>query len=204
MKKTLIAIPAMSWVYTDFMQSMLALEKPDAQLMIQTNSLIYDARNNIAWAAIQNGFDRVLWIDSDMQFPADLLIRLNEDMDTNGLDCVAGYFTSRSDDQKPCIYKDIHWEVDDGRVKTSADPVTECHDGLFEVAGVGFGAVLIKTEMLKAVCDAFGPPFQPLPFLGEDLAFCWRAGQLKRRMWCDGRIQIGHIGTHVYRGENHV
>ena len=202
--KTLIAVPAMSWVYTDFMQSMLALEKPDAKLMVQCNSLIYDARNNISWAAIQNGFDRVLWLDSDMQFEPDLLTRLNADMDDNGLDCVAGFYTSRSDKPQPCIYKDIHWEVEDGRVLTSADPVTECPDSLFEVAGVGFGAVLIKTEMLKAVVDAFGPPFQPMPFLGEDLAFCWRAGQLGRRMWCDGRIQIGHIGTHIYRREDHV
>ena len=202
--KTLIAIPAMSWVYTDFMQSMLALEKPDVQLMVQSNSLVYDARNNISWAAIQNGFDRVLWLDSDMTFEPDLLIRLNEDMDENGLDCVAGFYTSRSDDPQPCIYRDIHWEVEDGRVKTSADPVTECPDGLFEVAGVGFGAVLIKTDMIKAVVDAFGPPFQPLPFLGEDLAFCWRAGQLGRRMWCDGRIQVGHIGAHVYRRDEHV
>ena len=202
--KTLIGIPAMSWVYTDFMQSMLALEKPDAKLMVQCNSLIYDARNNISWAAIQNGFDRVLWIDSDMKFEPDLLIRLNKDMDDNGLDCVSGFCTSRSDNPTPCIYKDIHWEVDEGRVKTSADPVDKCPNGLFEVAGMGFGAVLIKTELIQTVVDAFGPPFQPLPFLGEDLAFCWRAGQLKRRLWCDGRIQIGHIGTHVFRRENHV
>ena len=186
--KTLIAIPAMSWVYTDFMQSMLALEKPDAQLMVQTNT-----------QAIEENFDRILWLDSDMQFESDLLIRLNKDMDDNGLDCVAGFYTSRSDNPMPCIYKGIQWEVEDGVVKTSADPVTECPEGLFEVAGVGFGAVLVKTEMLKAVSEAFGPPFQPLPFLGEDLAFCWRAGRLGRHMWCDGRIQIGHIGMHVYR-----
>lgn len=196
--KTLIAIPAMSWVYTDFMQSMLALQKPDAQLIVQQNSLIYDARNNLAWAAISGGVDRVLWLDSDMKFEPDLLIRLNEEMDDNGLDCVSGFYTSRGDNPQPCIYRDIQWEVEDGIVKTHADPVTEHPDGLFEVAGMGFGAVLIKVEMLKAVSDAFGPPFQPLPFLGEDLAFCWRAGRLGRRMWCNSRIQVGHIGTHIY------
>ena len=200
--QTLIAIPAMSWVYTDFMQSMLALDKPDAQLMVQTNSLVYDARNNIAWAAIQNGADRVLWLDSDMSFEPDLLTRLNADMDENGLDCVSAFYTTRSEKRVPCIYKDIHWEIDGERVKTSADPVTECPDVLFEVAGMGFGAVLMKTELIKAVIDGFGPPFQPMPYLGEDLAFFWRAGRLGRRMWCDGRINVGHIGTHIYRREH--
>lgn len=196
--KTLIAIPAMSWVYTEFMQSMLALDKPDSQLMVQCNSLIYDARNNIAWAALQNEVDRVLWIDSDMVFEPDLLIKLNADMDDNGLDCVSAFFTTRSADQIPCVYKEVHWEVAEGKVKTFADPITEQPDGLIEAAGMGLGAVLMKTELIKAVVDKFGAPFQPMPFLGEDLSFCWRVNQLKRHMWCDGRIKVGHIGSHIF------
>ena len=202
--KTLIAIPAMSWVYTEFMQCMLALDKPDAQLMIQHNSLIYDARNNLAWAAIQNGFDRVLWLDSDMSFEPDLLTRLNADMDDNGLEYVSAFYTGRSENAKPCIYKTVQWEQRNGQVYTGAEPVSLYPFGLFVVHGTGFGAVLMKTRLLKAVCDAFGPPFQPLPFLGEDLSFCWRAGRLGASMHCDSRIQAGHIGTHIYKEDDHV
>lgn len=196
--KTLIAIPALSWVYTEFMQSMLGLDKPDSQLMIQSNSLVYDARNNIAWAALQSGVDRVLWLDSDMAFEPDLLTRLNAGMDYNRLDCVSAFYTTRSAEQVPCIYKEVHWEIADGKVKTFADPIEECPEALFKVDGMGFGAVLMKTELIQAVVDKFGPPFQPMPFLGEDLSFCWRVNQLKRHMWCDGRIKVGHIGSHIF------
>lgn len=198
---TLIAIPALSWVYTSFMQSMLALDKQDAQLIVQMNSLVYDARNNISWAAIQNGVDRVLWLDSDMSFEPDLLTRLNADMDEHNLDMVAGYFTSRSEDMKPCIYKDIIWELDGGKVHSEAVAVDGRPQGIVEVAGAGFGAVLTKVELLKAVIDAFGAPFYPLPYMGEDLSFCWRVKQLGRKIHCDGRINVGHIGTHIYQGE---
>ena len=199
---TLIAIPALSWVYTSFMQSMLALDKQDAQLIVQMNSLVYDARNNISWAAMQNGVDRVLWLDSDMTFEPDLLVRLNKDMDENGLDCVSGYYTSRSADQIPCIYKSIIWESDNnGKVHSEATAIDGRPEGLAKVAGVGFGAVLMKTELLKAVVEAFGAPFYPLPFMGEDLSFCWRVNRLGREIYCDGRINVGHIGTHIYQGE---
>ena len=199
---TLIAIPALSWVYTEFMQSMLALDKQDAQLMLQMNSLIYDARNNISWAAMQNGVDRVLWLDSDMSFAPDLLTRLNADMDEHNLDMVACYYTSRSAEMIPCIYKDVIWEVVDNKVRSEAIPVDEKPKGLTQVAGVGFGAVLTKVELIKAVSDSFGAPFYPLPYMGEDLSFCWRVNKLGRKIYCDGDIKVGHIGTHIYQGAN--
>ena len=200
--KTFIAIPALSWVYTEFMQSMLALDKKDAQLMIQMNSLVYDARNNIAWAAMQNNVDRILWLDSDMSFEPDLMERLNADMDKYNLDMVAGYFTSRTEAQTACAYKDIIWEVVDNKVRSEAVPLDKRPKGLVEVAGVGFGAVLTKVELFKAVSDSFGAPFYPLPYLGEDLSFCWRVNKLGRKIHCDGDIKVGHIGTHIYQGEN--
>lgn len=197
--KTLIAIPAMSWVYTDFLQCMLALDKPDAQMIIQKNSLIYDARNNIAAGAIHYGFDRVLWLDSDMYFDADLLNRLNRDMDENGLEYVCGVFTTRSKPVTPCIYKELNYGVDGKK----AIPYTDHPKGLFEIAASGFGAVLMKTDILRRVHERFGDPFVPLEKLGEDMSFCWRLSQIGVKMWCDGSIRLGHIGQCVYmEGEN--
>ena len=198
--KTLIGIPAMSWVYTDFLKSMLALDKPDAQLMIQCNSLIYDARCNIALAAAQNDFDRVLWLDSDMVFEPDLLTRLNADMD-KGLDMVCGYFVGRSAALKPCIYKSLTYEVRGEDIHAAAEPYTDHPQGLFEVAACGFGAVLTKVSLLKAVMDKYGPPFLPVRRLGEDLSFCLRAGQVGAHIYCDSTVSVGHIGTWVFKEE---
>ena len=198
--KTLIGIPAMSWVYTDFMKSMLALDKPDAQLMIQTNTLIYDARCNIALAAAQNGFDRVLWLDSDMQFEPDLLVRLNADMD-RGFDLVSGYYTGRTPAMNPCIYKKLEYEINGDEVHAAAIPYIDHPQGLFEIAACGFGAVLTTVDLLKAVIDKFGAPFLPAKRLGEDLSFCWRAGQLGAKMFCDAELNVGHIGTVIFKEE---
>ena len=63
---------------------------------------------------------------------------------------------------------------------------------------MGFGAVLTKVDLLRAVVDAFGAPFQPLPYFGEDLSFCWRVGQIGRKMYCDGAVKVGHIGTQIF------
>ncbi|MBR0463453.1 MAG: hypothetical protein IJJ23_03615 [Clostridia bacterium] len=196
--KTLIAIPAMSWVYTGFLQSMLELDKPNAGMAIQQNSMIFDARNNLAWGAMNNGFDRVLWIDSDMRFDADLLTRMNADMDEHGLEYVSAWFTGRKTGAKACVYKSIKWNVEQGKVTAKAEPFEKRMDGLFETAGSGFGAVLMKTDVIRAVSEKYGPPFIPLPYMGEDISFCWRAGQLGIKMWCDGSIRVGHIGPQVF------
>ena len=68
--KTLIAIPCMDTIPVGFMQSILYLNKPEGtSVCFRPNSLIYDSRNILSLTAIQEGYDRVLWVDSDMMFP---------------------------------------------------------------------------------------------------------------------------------------
>ena len=68
-------------------------------------------------------------------------------------------------------------------------------DQLFPVAGCGFGGVLMKTE---ALVDLEEPPFLPFLHLGEDLSFCVRMGEKGRKIGCDSRIKMGHMGTIVF------
>ena len=71
-------------------------------------------------------------------------------------------------------------------------------DGLFEIAGSGFGCVMTSVSLLKRMVEKYGAPFTPMMGLGEDLAFCWRVKQNGGKMYCDGRIRCGHIGQKVY------
>ena len=72
--KTLIAIPCMDMVHTGFMRSLLGLHHPGAvRYSLTMSSLIYDARNSLAKQAVTEGYDRVLWLDSDMDFAPDLM-----------------------------------------------------------------------------------------------------------------------------------
>lgn len=202
--KTLIAIPCMDTVPVEFMSSMINLRKnEDTYYAVNIGSLIYDSRNSFVATAINKGYDRVLWLDSDMVFEADLLERLSADMDAHDLDYVCGLYFKRKLPTSPVIYKAITYRNEPGKpVIAKAEayrdyPVCE----LFEVAGSGFGAVLTKTEMLKTVWERFGPPFDPIQQLGEDLAFCYRAGQLGLKMWCDSSVIVGHSGRMIYDDE---
>ena len=81
-KKTLIAVPALSMVHTDFMSCFVNMRKGSNVLFgVTQNSLIYDARNEFALSAIDQNFERILWLDTDMTFGQDLLDQLSADMD---------------------------------------------------------------------------------------------------------------------------
>ena len=197
--KTLIAVPCMSMVYADFMQSMVALDKPEGcELFVQKNTLIYDARNRIAAAAISGGFDRVFWVDSDMVIPRNALMQLSADMD-QGLDYVAGLCFTRSMPIHPVVYSAINYSMSQGKVESSADVYSDYpQNTLFKCAGTGFGCVMTSTALLQAVIKEYGTPFTPIVRLGEDMGFCYKATSIGASLWCDSSVKLGHVGEFVY------
>ena len=201
MTKTLIAVPCFDMVHTDFFESFVKMRKPEGtSFTIVKNTMIYDARNIVARNAIQAGFDRVFWMDSDMTFPPDALEKLSKNMD-NEIDFVTGvYYTRRPPNIRPVIYKELHWEVkEDGKLDTGAENYFDYPKGfLFEIAAAGFGCCLTSVDLLKRVADKFGSPFTPLEAMGEDMSFCFRAMQIGAKLYCHSGIQCGHIGQMVF------
>ena len=195
--RTCIAIPCMNMVHTEFMTSLLGLQRiGETRSNVTMSSLIYDARNMMAGSVIDNGFDRVLWLDSDMKFEPDLMKRLSDDMDEYNLDYVSGLYFMRKYPTSPVIYKTLIYDRQPDQIRTKAEAYMDYpQDQLFEIDGSGFGAVLMKASVIKAVWDTFGMPFSPLMGLGEDMSFCWRAKQIGIKMWCDSRVKLGHLGT---------
>lgn len=197
--KTIIAIPCMDKVDTLFMSSVLGLRRPSDMLIhfdIKKGSMIYDARNEVAIDAITQESDRVLWIDSDMRFRSDMLERLSARIDM-GCEMVCGLFFKRVLPTMPVIYKRLEPPIvnPDGTKTKQIEAYTDYPENtLFEVEACGFGAVMMTTELIKAVWDAFGPAFMPLDWCGEDMAFCYKARQLGRTIWCDSSIKVGHLG----------
>ena len=201
MHKILIAIPSFDMVNIDFVNAFLELEKPTGtKYTLIKNTLIYNARNTVAENAIKNGFDRVLWIDSDMVFPEDALLKLLQRMDGTGADIISAIYFQRKKDAKPVIFDNVVWDVQpDGIVQAGATFFEDYpHDSLFDVQGVGFGCVLTSVDILRKTKEKYGSPFTPLMGLGEDLAFCWRARKLGARIMCDSSIKCGHIGSYIY------
>lgn len=200
--KTLIAVPCMDMVHTDFMRSCLCMEKTgEVRWGFAQSSLIYDARDALANMAIDEGYDRVLWLDSDMHFDEHLFRRLSEHLDL-GKEMVTGLYFSRRAPIRPIVYKALYLQPIEGGQKAVADSFEDYpRDDLFEVAGCGFGAVMMTVDLLKRVRDAFALPFFPVSGFGEDLSFCLRATQLGAKIWCDSSIKLGHVGLTVYDEE---
>lgn len=197
--KTLIAVPCFDMVHTDFMQSLIALEKtPDTSFTVVKNTLINVARNVIAKNAVKAGFDRVMWFDSDMKFAPDVYLRLMKDMDTHNLDLVTGLYFTRKTPLKPVIYSELSWEKTEDGADVRAGNYYDYPKGLTEIAGCGFGCCLTSVDLLNRVGEKFGLPFDPLKGLGEDLSFCWRCIQIGAKMYADTRVTFGHVGQQEY------
>ena len=200
--KTLIAVPCFDMVHADFMQSLVNLQKPpETSWAMVKNTLIHDARNIIAANAIEAGFDRVMWFDSDMTFPPDTLIELTKVMDEMGVDVASGlYFTRRPPNIKPVAYKRVWYKVKkDGTIDTGAENYFDYPDNaITAVEAVGFGCCLTTVDILNRVGEKFNSPFDMIPTMGEDMSFCWRAKQLGAKIVLDTGIKCGHVGQYEY------
>ena len=197
--RTMIAVPCMDQVQTAFFRSCVGL-RLDGEILWTTcqSSLIYDARNKLAELALGGGFDRVLWLDSDMVFDPFLFRRLSEHLD-QGREMITGLYFGRKAPVHPVIYKDLRLELsEEGYMEAKADPFDDYErDSLFEVAGCGFGAVMMTTQLLQEVRDRFRLPFFPVGGFGEDFAFCLRVRELGHTIWCDSSIKLGHVGSTI-------
>ena len=62
---------------------------------------------------------------------------------------------------------------------------------------------MMNTSLLKEVEAKYGLPFAPMIGFGEDLSFCLRVKDLGKKIWCDSRVKVGHIGYKTY-GEDDI
>ena len=193
--KTLIAIPCMDQVPALFAQSLASLRKVgDCQIAFQMGSLVYTSRNELAKFAIKNEFDYVLWLDSDMVFDDDILVRMMATLQEKDLDMLTGLYFRRVMPYSPVLFDEL--SLSKNTWKWSNFETIPEH-GLFEVGGCGFGCVLMSTDVLMSVQGKHRQMFQPMNGGGEDLSFCWRARDCGYKILCDPEIVCGHVGYAV-------
>lgn len=195
--KVLIAVPCMDQVPAQFAQCLATLTKVESSVVaFQIGSLVYTSRNNLAAIAIEQGADYIFWLDSDMMFAPDTLVRMFDDLKHG--DIVSGLYFRRVAPFTPVIYNKL--DIDDVGRCTFEEP-KEIPDEVFEIEGCGFGCVLMPTDIAMDVIAKYGAPFTPIGGTGEDLSFCWRARQLGYTFVCDPKIELGHVGHHVITRE---
>jgi len=197
--KTMIAVPCMSTVETEFFTSCMEMKRVgETQMGVVSCSLVYSARNDLAKHAIANKTDYVLWLDSDVVFPNTLMEDLMEAI--QGRDIVSGVYHMRREPFKPVLWKKLRqgMTVDENESEEYTDYP---RDGIFEIEGCGFGVVLMRTQVLKDVMGKYREMFAPMPGYGEDLSFCIRARGCGYRIHCDPKVQVGHKASTIVTGD---
>jgi hypothetical protein len=159
-------------------------------------TLIFDQRNNLAQAALEEESDYILWIDADMRFPKNTIERLlKHDKDIVGVNA-----TTRTIPVKATAKM---LEVDaENKENRWLQVLSKGKTGLQRVTSIGCGVMLVKRRVFEQTPKPWFWFYQ-IPggkTLGEDVHFCVAASDAGFETWVDHDLsqEIGHVGEYTY------
>jgi len=172
-------------------------DKYEVNTIFNDHGRVDDMRNGLAEGAIRDGYDAVMWMDSDMVFPPMTLIRLVSHLNKNPkLEAASGLYTYKTPPYLPHVYP----KLDNGKFRIGASyPIEQP----FYVDGAGFGCLLMRTS----VFNRLKRPYFTFRFKqgkiikGEDLGFCRDA---KMKMLLDPQIRCGHLRLTPFGIEDYI
>lgn len=172
--------------------------KIEVNLYTSMGTLIFDQRNNMVQAALDDKCTHILFIDADMRFPKDSLVRLM----SHNKAIVGVNATTRSEPVKPTA-KTL--EVNDDHVIWHP-VVSKGKTGVEKIDGIGCGVMLIDAVVF-ATLEKPWFYFEQLPqgkILGEDIYFCIKSADIGYQTYVDHdlSLEIKHIGTYQYGWHN--
>lgn len=187
--KILIAMPCSKYIETECVVSLFGVEKIDAEyeLYVPKGYSVDMSRNIASRYAVDNNFDYIFWVDTDMILPEDALTK----MFSHGKDFVSGVYSYKFIGNKNAVAKRL---IDGVYEDISIKEIQESK-GIVEVDGVGFGCVLMKVDMLKKIDF---PWFIYTEGMGEDIFFCRKAQEKGYKIYLDTDVICGHIGQINY------
>jgi len=150
------------------------------------SSILPYSRERLAHFAIESGATHTLWIDSDMKFPKDTLIRMLQTAEP----IVGINAMSRREPYRNCAQINP-----DTPLETTPDST-----GYEKVWRMGFGLVWIATDVFKAIDNPWFD-FEYIPekmcWRGEDFGFFERARDLGHPFYVDHDLskEVYHMGS---------
>jgi hypothetical protein len=199
-----VCTPARDMVHTMFTYDLVnmvcfhTLNTNDAvSLKISEGTLIANQRAELTLDAMREGCSHILFIDSDMRFPQDMISRLlAHDLDIVATNCARRRIPTGPTAQvyKPDGERELVWTMPDDT-------------GLKEVHSVGMGVMMIKANVFKALSE----PWYETPwrhdkrgYIGEDVFFCRKARDAGFKIWIDQDVskEIGHIGMFEFKHDH--
>jgi hypothetical protein len=182
-----ISVPSGDIVHTDFAMSLAMLcmdHSVQSFLLNSRSSLVPLGRNQCVGGAQIMKATHLLFLDTDMVFPADTLARLL----THDKDIVGATYSQRMPPFHP--------------LAVTEEGETTVTSGLQRMRIMPVGCILIRTGVFNALAQPYfsliadGDQLQ-----GEHYSFCAKVRASGFDLWCDGDLsaQIGHIGQKIYR-----
>lgn len=128
-----------------------------------TGTYLARARERLAQYALDKDATHLFWVDADMRFPRDTLLRLL----SHDVPVVGANYTERTPPFFPCGVRDTETNE---RVYTE-----ETSTGLESVQSIGFGCLLMTTDVLRQIEKPrfmTGYVQETEDHAGEDVYFC--------------------------------
>lgn len=169
-----------------FIPSFISLQRPEGSVTSTVHGQSPAAgRNTVIRQALENNCTHIFFMDDDMVFPPDTLMRLL----VHDKPIVTALYLLRSFPHRPAFFDKAY---SNGKNKFAS--LVPGMKGLVKGTNAGFGAVLIKTEVFRAMED-------PWVRLGEldkdgwcdDVGFFNRAREAGYDVYCDLDVQVGHM-----------
>lgn len=195
-KTILIAIPTNKNIEAATFKSIYDLKIPKGyktEFQFFYGYQIDQIRNLIAeWG---KHHDYLFCVDSDIVLPNDTLLK----MIGWDVDVVSGLYIQRIPNTHTLeIYEDnghggvtnILWDNIKQRI------------GLMEIAGCGFGCVLINSNVLKQMeypHFVYRSAISHANTYSEDVYFCQKAREAGFKIWCDTTILCDHVGSYTFK-----
>ena len=194
MSRILIAVPTYENIYPDTFKSIYELEKGDNEVDFDffRGYDVANARNVIAQATIDKGYDYVLMVDSDEVLPKDALINLLESeqkyMEHN---MVLGY----------CLSRPRNSTNTSGRTTVFKFGRKDYVVGVkkLQVRGGGLAPALIHRSVFEKMEYPYfkWTDYKSRAQLSEDLYFCEKFRSIKIPIFVDTRVACGHLMRHI-------
>lgn len=157
---------------------------------------IESARQDLLETAIKENVSHLLWVDADMRFPKDGLLRLM----AHNKEIVGTNYSKRGIPPEYTAIKKI------GMPSTKLETV---HDstGLEKVEALGFGFVLFDLRLMREKIAAWPKPWfanvwreDVQKLVGEDVYFCERAREDGVKIFVDHDLskEITHLGVREF------
>ncbi|WP_405179616.1 hypothetical protein OG225_38545 [Nocardia sp. NBC_01377] len=207
--RCVVLVPTTGDLGLEFSRTLSELEKRGYTVRcVAGYAAIDQGRSQIATDALRDGFDALMWIDSDIGFDPDSVDRLRE----HDLPLVCGIYPKKGLRELACHLlpgtEHVLFGAGGGlmNIKYAAAGFLYTHRTVYEtmseheklpVCNEHFGRATVPYFLPMIVSDGENPWY-----LGEDYAFCERARRSGFEIVADTGFRLGHIGRYTYSWED--